>query len=484
MIKPMHLNLRWWHWLLLILGFILTIVFVILLSLRSMGRSDYQRVIADIRAQGKIATLDEFIASAPAVDIALQDEWDLWSKHAPEFPVSISAGKSIDYKAWEKYILGQGSVPSDVLADLNSTRAQFEPALRMLRTGKLVTTAFGWIAQDLPPEKRAQQPGLEIRIPSLLTCRSLTNWLHHEACTAADPSIALADLRHLHRAMQRSACLIDSMIAIAIGSIRDQAYLHLQLLGRLPEAERIRWCEESSDYLHDVAAGFDGERAWFIDGECRWMDAMNLLESFALEKPPTLVFSQSPPTEFDFSRLYYGPITWSTTRHDAAITAPVEARIARRLRGETTESISTIQSSAVGYWGFGGMGLLNLIECGITAIEPDANHRITRLAVRILAQSRIHGLPTDEADLCQKFNDPLLLTPSGDHLHLRYERLADDRFRLVVSPTSPVSNIDDPKRMAERSKTFGQPPSKDSTAMQTRTALEIPLPAHLLPPKP
>ena len=484
MSKPIHLNLRWWHWLLLVLGFILTMIFAILLTLRSMGRSDYQRVIADIRAQGKIATIDEFIASAPAVDIALQDEWDLWSKHAPEYPFNHGTSSPVDHLAWEKFISGQSSVPSDVLADLNSTRAAFEPALRMLRTGKLVTTAFGWIVQDLPPEKRAQQPGLEMRTSNLLSCRSLTNWLHHEACTAADPSIALADLRHLHRAMQRSACLMDSMIAIAIGSIRDQAYLHLQLLDRLPEAERIRWCEEICDYVHDVAAGFDGERAWFIDGECRWMDAMNLLESFALEKPPTLIFSQSPPTEFDFSRLYYGPITWSTTRHDAAINAPVEARIARRLRGETTESISTIQSSAVGYWGFGGMWLPNLLESAITALEADANHRITRLAVRILAQSRVHGLPIDEADLCQKFNDPLLMTPSGDHLHLRYERLADDRFRLVVSPTSPAPNFDDPKRMAERSKAFGQPPAKDSTAMQTRVALEIPLPAHLLSPKP
>ena len=453
MIKPIHLNLRWWHWLLLILGFILTIVFVVLLSLRSMGRSDYQRVVSDMRAQGKIATLDEFIASAPAVDIALQEEWDQWSKHAPEYPLPISAGKSVDQSAWEKFIIGQGSVPSNVLADLNSTRAAFEPALRMLRTGKLVTTAFGWIAQDLPPEKRSQQPGVEIRIPNLLSCRSLTNWLHHEACTAADPSIALADLRHQHRAMQRSACLLDSMMAIAIGSIRDQAYLHLQLLGRLPEAEQKRWCEETCDYVHNVAAGFDGERAWFNDGQCHWMDSMNVLQNF-------------------------------TTHHDAAITAAVEARIASRLCGETTESFSTIQSSAIGYWGYGGMVLANLFESVISALEADTNHRITRLAVRILAQSRVHGLPTDEADLCQKFNDPMLLTPTGDHLHLRYERLADDRFRLVVSPTSPVSNIDDPKRMAERSKTFGQPPSKDSTAMQTRTALEIPLPAHLLPPKP
>lgn len=480
----MHLNLRWWHWLLLILGFILTIVFVILLSLRSMGRSDYLRVIADIRAQGKIATLDEFIASAPAVDVALQDEWDLWSKHAPEYPLPISAGKSVDHSAWEKFIVGQGSVPSDVLTDLNSTRAAFEPALRMLRTGKLVTTAFGWIAQDLPTERRSQQPGVEIRIPNLLSCRSLTTWLHHEACTAADPSIALADLRHLHRAIQRSGCLLDSMMAIAIGSIRDQAYLHLQLLGRLPEAEEKRWCEETCGYVHDVAAGFDGERAWFVDGECRWMDAMNLLESFALEKAPTLVFSPSPPTGFDFSQIYYGPVTWSTIRHDAAINAAVEARIAHRLRGETTESISTIQSSAIGYWGYGGMGLPDLQQSAITALEADANHRIMRLAVHILAQSRVYGLPTDEADLCQKFNDPMLLTPSGDHLHLRYERLADDRFRLVVSPTSPVPNFDDPKRMAQRSKAFGQPPSKDSTAMQTRTALEILLPAHLLPPKP
>jgi hypothetical protein len=187
---------------------------------------------------------------------------------------------------------------------------------------------------------------------------------------------------------------------------------------------------------------------------------------------------------FDFSRLYYGPLTWSTNYHDAAINAVVEARIADRLRGKTTESTSAIQSSAIGYWGYGGMGIPSLLESTITALEADANHRITRLAVRILAQSRVHGLPTDEADLCQKFNDPLLMTPSGDHLHLRYERLADDRFRLVVSPTSPVLNIDDPKRMAERSKAFGQPPAKDSTAMQTRVALEILLPVHLLPPKP
>ncbi len=479
MIKPIHLNLRWWHWLLLILGFILTIVFVVLLSLRSMGRSDYQRVIADIRAQGKIATLDEFIASAPAVDIALQDEWDQWSKHAPDYPINIRSGKPIDYRAWEKFILGQGSIPPDVLADLNSTRASFEPALRMLRTGKLVTTAFGWIAQDLPPEKRAQQPGLEIRIPNLLTCRSLTNWLHHEACTAADPSIALADLRHLHHAMQRSACLIDSMIAIAVGSIRDQAYLHLQLLDRLPEAERKRWCEEPADYFNDLAAGFDGERAWFIDGQCRWIDSLNVLQSFTLKEYD---FPHSPPTGFDFSRLYYGPLTWSTAHHDAAISATIESRIARRLRGETTESTSAIRSSAIGYRGHGSVSILHLLELAFTALEADANHRITRLAVRILAQSRVHGLPIDEADLCQKINDPMLLTPSGDHLHLRYERLADDRFRLVVSPTSPVSNIDDPKRMAERSKAFGQPPSKEPRI--DRPHLEIPLQAHLLPPKP
>jgi hypothetical protein len=285
MIKPLHLNLRWWHWLLLLLVFIFAIMFAIMLTLRSMGRSDYQRVITEIRAQGKIATLDEFIASVPAVDVALQEEWDRWSKSAPEYPKYIApdSGKSVDPMAWKKFILGKASVPPDVLIELNSTRAAFEPALRMLRTGKLLTTAFGWIVQDLPPEKRAQLSVFEIR-PNLLTCRSLTNWLHHEACTAADPSITLADLRHLHRAMQRSGCLIDSMIAIAVGSIRDQAYLHLQLLGRLPEAEQKRWCEETCDYLHDVASGFDGERAWFIDGQCRWIDSLNVMQSFTLEK--------------------------------------------------------------------------------------------------------------------------------------------------------------------------------------------------------
>jgi hypothetical protein len=271
------------------------------------------------------------------------------------------------------------------------------------------------------------------------------------------------------------------MIAITVGSIRDQVYLQLQLLDCLPEAERIRWCEETADYFNDLASGFDGDRAWFIDGQCRWIDSMNVLQSFTLVEYD---FPLSPPMRFDFSWLYYGPLTWSTTHHDAAISATIEARIARRLRGETTESTSAISSSAIGYRGHGSVSILHLFESAITALEADANHRITRLAVRILAQSRVHGLPINEADLCQKFNDLQLLTPTGDHLHLRYERLADDRFRLVVSPTSPVPNFDDPKRMALRSYAFGKPPSEEPRIDRTHQHLEIQLPAHLLPPKP
>jgi len=475
-----RLTIKWWHWLLLVLAFLLVMVLTILLALRSMGRGDYERVIADLRAQKKIATIDEFIASAPKVDVSLQEDWHQWSERHPDYP--NSSGRTFDQKKWSAYVIGQGPVPSELLTDLNDRRAEMEIARRLLERSDLVLSAFGWIAQDLPPHKRSLPDASRARTPHLLASRSLGKWLHHEACTNPDPGPALTDLDRLNTAFQRPGCLIDTLIWVAVASMRDEAYLHLALLGRLPNTHRDTWLAEPCRLLDGIASGFDGERAWFSDCWVRWVDQMGLIGSFREGRMiGTSPFTGSGTPWWDPQWLYSGPLLWSTSHHDMAIIIETEAGISARLRGEAT-TLPDCEAAIQRMWGYGSIGLPNLMEAAISTLEADTRHRMFRTAVRILNRVAADGLPTDRDDLLRRLGGSDLLTPTGDHLHLTYERLSTERFRLVVSPTSPVPNYDDPVRLPGRSRAFGKPASKES--LVTSPHLEIQLPLRLRPATP
>lgn len=99
------------------------------------------------------------------------------------------------------------------------------------------------------------------------------------------------------------------------------------------------------------------------------------------------------------------------------------------------------------------LSLHNPLESLITALEADANQRMARAAVHLIRTARTTGLPADQAAAGLSH----LFTPAGDHLWIRYERLSDTRFRLVVDPASPIPNFDDPARMIGRTKNAGTP---------------------------
>lgn len=469
---------RWWHWLLLVVVFVLLLIFTVLLTLRTAGRADYQRVLTDLRAQSKAATIDEFIAQAPIVDISLQEAWHRWSSSAPDYP--DLGGRTFKPDEWIRYVAGEAPASPVIVQEIEDRRAQMQIARDLLRDPRLLVSTYGSLAQDLPPGKRRLHHTAAVRMPNLLTTRSLANWLHHAACTETDPRPALDDFDRFHRALSRPATLIDAMIWVAISAIRNDAYLHLALLGRLPEANRAAWLAEECRLVAGVADGLDSERMLFTDSWAQMGEDTSFFGSFWALQIGT-GFSTTPTDEWkewlSFRWLYSGPWAWATIHHDSAVTAELVAHISARLRGERADPVPDWTVTQPRYWGYGAIGVSNLMESAIVALEADAKHRMFRLAVTIISDVPTDGLPPDQIALDQRLGDGAWLTPTGDHLHLSYERLGDHRFRLVVSPSSPIPNFDIPSRLTGRTKPFGAPADKRS--LVTHPQVEVELPARL-----
>ena len=474
---------RWWHWLLFTVVFLLLLIFTVLLVLRATGRADYQRVVADLQAKGKVATLDEFIAQAPQVDVEIQEAWHRWSSPGIDYQESSRRNFNQELDAWNRYVMGEAPAPEALLKEIEDTRTLMEPARRLLQHDTLLVSAYGWIAQDLPPGKRSLPHAAGARIPNLMSTRALANWLHHAACTESDPRPALDDLDRFHRSLSRPGCLIDVMIWIAIANIRNEAYLHLALLGRLPEKNRQAWMKESCQLIARIADGFDGERAWFNDSWANMGEEMSFFGSFSTGRGmiDDMMFGAGPADPvmewLSFRWLYSGPWLWATAHHDAAITAELEAHFSARLRGETMTPVPDWSVVLPRYRGYGVIAMPNLMEGGITALEADAKHRMYRITVMLLTEAPTHGLPTDVAALSQCVDRLIWLEPPGDHLHLTYERLDEHRFRLVISPASPIPNFDDPTRMVMRTKILGTP--ADKAPLVTGRHIEVLLPLNL-----
>jgi hypothetical protein len=452
MVDQRRLHVRWWHVAMLAVLLLLLLVAVTGLTLRSIGRSEYAAVVDGLRLQGKPADIDDFIAGAPPVDVVLQQDWDRLASSLPLFPEA-----RIPSHAWDLYLTGQGPVPPAIAQELESRRAAFQPALELLRRDRLVLSVLGWVAQDCPPGQRTLPRVSRVRIPSLLSCRSLCEWLRYETITATDPTASLADLERLLRAMDRPGCLIDAMIAIACAAMRDRAHLELALLDRLPAVAKERWVAESGPAMGWVANGFDGERALFIDSCVGWFDAEPW--SSMWEYGSFTGFAIPTPPWWDVRWLYAGPYAFSTMHHDCAVSAGFEAAVSARLRRERTAPLPAMTAIMERYWGHGAMGIPNLMECSITALERDAAHRVARLGVHLIDRARTGAIPADQAALARLPEGARLLAPTGDHLSLRYEHLGGLRFRVVIDPAGIPPDFDDPTRMPLRSKRFGQPPA-------------------------
>lgn len=460
---PRRLRLRWWHLALIAIALSLAAAVTTAGVWRAMNRAHYQRVVDDLRAAGKPASVDDLVALAPAVDRGVQEAWDAWQKSLTSGGAFAKQELQNDLAkhqaAWDAWVTGGGPRP-DAVATIIATHApRFAAALPLLRHGDLVATGFGFMAVDLPPGKRRMPFTTSMRIANLFACRELGLWLRHSALLADDPTQHLADLDAIHAALQRPASLIDGMIALSVGEQRDRAYLELALLGRLPEAARRAWLGEESHCLRLVADAFTGESV---------MMGMGAAAMFDSEGPEGFTGKGNWP---------FAVRLWVSGYRDCAIMVECETHIAQRLRGERADTWpSWEQIEARGLGPLAHIAFPNLHEAAVSSLHADAVQRGARLAVRVIGLARAGTLPADQAALLAALGDPGALSPTGDHLHLRYEVPAPGRFRLVVDPGSPLPNFDDPKRMPERTKAVGTPPAKEPLVWQRHGLIEIRVP--------
>lgn len=442
-------RVRWWH---------LAIIFVVLalatfvtgaLAIRAQGRMAYDEAITRVKTAGMPASVDEYVALAPAVDHKLQDDWASWQRTYAALPnhetlSHILTGQEKDWNAW---VAGAGDKPATIDNLLAKAAPNFAPALPVLRKGGLVLSAWGWIATELPSGKRRMPHTTAITLPNILAVRDLSEWLHLAAVCADDPREHLAALDALHHATDRAGSLIDAMVAAGISRVRDRTYGDLMLMGRLPAKSMQRWLAENCRATQLLAEAFDGERVLMVIGTAASLD----------DEPA--IAGLLPGGAF-WRNLRTGSDLWLHGYRDCAIGVDLETHVAQRLRRERHDAWpdwSTIQSR-VGY--LGAMLMPNLSEFALICLADDAGHRMSRVVVQVTGLSRQHGrLPTDQRELITWLGGSDLLKPPGDHLHLLYEVPEPRRFRLTIDPASPIPNFDDAVRAPIRSKSAGTPPA-------------------------
>jgi hypothetical protein len=465
-VPALRLRLRWWHLALAAVVLSLAAAVVTACVWRAANRARYQQAVDRLHAAGLPASVDDFVALAPAVDHGVQDAWDAWQKSLasggafarPELAADVARHQA----AWDAWVTGGGPPPAAVAALLATHAPRFAAALPLLRRDGLVATGFGWMAEDLPPGRRRLPFTTSMRIANLFACRELALWLRLAAALADDPAERLADLGALHAALQRPASLIDGHVALMVGEQRDRAHLELALIGRLPEAARAAWLAEGSRCLRELGDAFSGESVMLGMGAAAMFDAEG----------------GGPGGFWQHAPVFGGSLNlWVTGYRDCAIMVECETHIAQRLRGERADAWTPWeQVTRAGLGPLGRMVMPNLWESAISGLQADALQRAARLAVRVTGLARAGTLPADQAALLAALGDDTLLAPSGDHLHLRYEVPAPGRFRLVIDPASPLPNFDDPLRMPVRTKAAGTPPAKEPLVWQQHGLIEIRLP--------
>ena len=469
MMKPIPFSLRWWHILIVAVVLLLAALVSAAFIWRAMGHAHYVRVIQQLKDQGLPASIDDYIALAPPVNSVLQDQWDAWQKwivnsNTPAEPELNSVLKK-HQKEWDRWVTGNGPRPSDIEAAVELSTSRYAPAVPLLRQGGLVLGGFGWIALDLPPGKRRQPFTSAIRQPNLSTIREVAEWLHHSTMLAKDPLPHLADLDAFHTAMKRPATLIDASIAIILASIRDRTYVELMVQGRLPDDFRQRWLSESCDAMHMIGDAAIGES--ILNGG---MSYKGLLD----EMPLLGITDSSPQYYRSFEHYSFVLHVWLTGYNDCALSVEFQNHIAQRLQNQTTTSWPDIDAMMSHLGPLGKMFCPNMQEAAIMALQSDADHRMARLAVHVIELHRMDMMPSTQEALVTVLGNDHALAPAGDHLHLRYEVPAPNRFRFVIDPASPLPNFDDPGRMSMRTQTAGTPAAKEPFVWSARSgSIEI-----------
>lgn len=403
----------------------------------SATRADGQKALAAVlerhEAEGLGTSFADLAAMAPPVDRERQLRLRAWMKASGPCLVSFSANRDL---AWR---LTDGGEPPETVREAHEAfRPEIETLEALLSEGDLCFTSLGWMPED--PASASFSDRLGGWIPNLLRMRAAYTWYAIETALADDPTHALEMLDRLHEGTTHSGCLIDSVIAVACDALRDDAMVVLALSGRCPDASLEAWLDESPRSARLVADGLRGERLRF--GSPLGLD---------LVAGGTLQGHCGDGWEIDdLSDLWTWHVrSWAHGPAECAVHLEGMVALERYVRGEIDRrerdrKIEACEGLGQPY----DLMMPNSNGTLLTASASSARHGLVRAAVLVALESiRRAAVPasTEEAVAWVRTARPHLV-PKEDDAPLRYERVAEDRFRMGVD----TSGDGDPLRTARR----------------------------------
>ena len=444
--------MRWWMWVVAVLFLLLSAV----IAVRIHGSIAFADTQAELKSMGFATTMAEFVASAPTVDRGRQERLRRLMVTYPAGSWLVDTSKAMP----AHHLQGQRFRADDLTKRDQALRdgaADVAEAEAIFAEGPVELSLFGWCERD--PVKLAGidfATAIATPLPNLLSVRGYANWWSIRACLDEDPAPHLRNLDRLAAAMRHPGTLIDAMIAIAVGKIRDQTYLWLATRGRLPSAEQEAWMREEPEQRAWCAAGFAGER-------CLFQEPLSRMSWGSMGLPGSGMFSNT----------LMGLRIWLTQGHEAAYNCAI---IATAEAGVLGRPGPTPRPMPFGYPGaFGAAMMPHLLQAGVAGVEAANAHRLQRCAVLVaVAYRQQHALPAALPA------SPLAAALAADLPPLRYEVLSPSRFRIGVDPTGPPPSIPAGRFVSD----IGKPASTKAYIMRESSlwSLEIDLDAILIPP--
>lgn len=461
-------HLRWWHWLLLMVGFLLVILAGVAIGMRLHGEQRYAEALNAVRSAGKPVTISD-LAISPPTDAGVQERWDRWAAAGRNYP-----DDKFSHADWNRFITGHAALTDAIRQQIETRRGDMQTGRELLRNEAL-EIGFVRLLHPVPPRTMQDYAALSPQmVQDWLAARCLAHWLAHEAAVASDPRTALSDLDSLVRRVHQPLSLLDAMLLQNVGETRDQAYRTLALQGRLPRDLRDAWLTESPQAHEWLANGFETERVIFTDLMAQTYATMSWTMAAFSADPGGLTGEPWTPTQ-----VVGGTVGWSTMLHDCALIAEVQAHLSARLRRERLDPVAATLEHRMQF-PIARISLPGqLMSAGIVA-KFTTHHRIDRLVVRLLADVPRLGMPPDEAALRVRYGTQVL-DPVDDLLGLRYEYLGSDRFRLSIDPGTPVPDFADAALVRAWTTAFGKPPARQPFE-HGNGSMEIQVPAALSRP--
>jgi hypothetical protein len=233
------------------------VVVAVPLVVRARGRAHLAEAKARLVALGLGGGLEDLRREAPPVDAALQARW--------RRAVDGAAGSRFMARPlrWRvaDWMNGGGPEPEGARAAYEADGEILAEAAGVLAEGQPVAGILGsWVAGGAGP---VHPPG-GLRFENLLGVKNLASLFFVQAAFEADPGPSLGALDRMHAAFGRPGCLLDAMIGIVIGDIRDETYARLAAAGRLPGEAGDRWLAEEPVEPERLVRALRGERLFFL----------------------------------------------------------------------------------------------------------------------------------------------------------------------------------------------------------------------------